>query len=132
MEHVILAIGLVLIVEGLAYALAPSLVEQLLELLKTLPEAMRRNLGFSALALGLALVWLAKLLGACGVAQRCALPRAQVFSAVGALPLGFGWGECHFCPILSKNKMSGSPPLHALLKKSLFGVSCTSAPLDRC
>jgi len=64
MEHLILAIGLVLIVEGLAYALAPSLVEQLLELLKTLPEAMRRNLGFSALALGLALVWLAKFLGA--------------------------------------------------------------------
>lgn len=64
MEHVILALGLVLIVEGLAYALAPSFVEELLELLRSLPQATRRNMGWAALALGLALVWLAKGLGA--------------------------------------------------------------------
>jgi uncharacterized protein YjeT (DUF2065 family) len=64
MEHVILAFGLVLIVEGLAYVLAPSFIEDLLEMLRSLPETTRRNMGLAALALGVALVWLAKGLGA--------------------------------------------------------------------
>ncbi|MCG7494325.1 DUF2065 family protein [Thalassobius sp. Cn5-15] len=64
MEHVILALGLVLMVEGLAYALAPSFIEELLEMLRALPVATRRNMGLAALALGLVLVWLAKSLGA--------------------------------------------------------------------
>ena len=60
----LLAIGLVLVIEGLVYALAPSLVEQLLVVLRELPEGQRRTLGLAALALGLALVWLGKSLGA--------------------------------------------------------------------
>ncbi|MWD30104.1 DUF2065 family protein [Aquicoccus sp. SCR17] len=60
----LLAFGLVLIVEGLVYALAPSLVESLLDRLRALPVEMRRNIGLGALALGLVLVWLGKLLGA--------------------------------------------------------------------
>jgi len=60
----LLAIGLVLIVEGLVYALAPSLVEDLLDMLKTLPQETRRLMGLAALALGLLLVWVAKSLGA--------------------------------------------------------------------
>lgn len=60
----LLAIGLVLIIEGLVYALAPSLVERMLEVLRALPETQRRNLGLAAIALGLILVWLAKSLGA--------------------------------------------------------------------
>lgn len=64
MEIALLALGLVLIVEGLAYALAPSLVEQVLELLRTLPENSRRTVGLTALAIGLLLVWIAKVLGA--------------------------------------------------------------------
>lgn len=59
-----LALGLVLIIEGLAWALAPSLVEQLLEALSALPTDTRRRLGLAALALGVLLVWLAKSLGA--------------------------------------------------------------------
>ncbi|WP_420542212.1 DUF2065 domain-containing protein [Sediminimonas qiaohouensis] len=59
-ETTLLALGLVLIVEGLVYALAPSLVEQLLEALRALPVAMRRNLGLAALAIGVILVWAAK------------------------------------------------------------------------
>lgn len=59
-----LALGLVLIVEGLAYALAPSLVEQMLEALRALPQAQRRTLGLLALALGVGLVWIGKTLGA--------------------------------------------------------------------
>ena len=60
----LLAIGLVLIIEGLVYALAPSLVEQLLEALRALPEGQRRTLGLMAMVLGVAIVWLAKALGA--------------------------------------------------------------------
>ena len=60
----LLAIGLVLIVEGLVYALAPSLIEDLLDMLRTLPLETRRMMGLAALAAGVALVWLAKSLGA--------------------------------------------------------------------
>jgi uncharacterized protein YjeT (DUF2065 family) len=59
-----LALGLVLIVEGLAYALAPSLIEQMLEALKALREDQRRLLGLAALGLGVVLVWIGKSLGA--------------------------------------------------------------------
>ncbi|MEO1575727.1 MAG: DUF2065 family protein, partial [Pseudomonadota bacterium] len=38
MAWVLLALGLVLMVEGLAYVLAPSLIERVLELLRSLPE----------------------------------------------------------------------------------------------
>jgi hypothetical protein len=60
----LLAIGLVLIVEGLVYALAPSLIEDLLDMLRALPLETRRLMGLAALAAGVALVWLAKSLGA--------------------------------------------------------------------
>ncbi len=60
----LLAIGLVLIVEGLVYALAPSLVEQLLEALRSIPHGQRRTVGLIALALGVGLVWIAKSTGA--------------------------------------------------------------------
>ncbi|CUH99759.1 DUF2065 family protein [Leisingera aquaemixtae] len=63
MGFVLLALGLVLIAEGLVYALAPSLVERLLEMLRTLTEEQRRNAGLAALALGLILVWLGFQLG---------------------------------------------------------------------
>ena len=60
----LMAVGLVLIVEGLVYALAPSLVEELLDMLKTLPLETRRLMGLAALGLGVLLVWVAKSLGA--------------------------------------------------------------------
>ncbi|KZY30480.1 hypothetical protein A3731_24805 [Roseovarius sp. HI0049] len=59
-----LALGLVLVVEGLVYALAPSLVEQLLAALRALPEDSRRLIGLGSIAVGLVLVWCAKSLGA--------------------------------------------------------------------
>ena len=61
-ETLFLAIGLVLIVEGLVYALAPSLVEQLLASMKATPNEQRRIIGVGALAFGLVLVWCAKML----------------------------------------------------------------------
>lgn len=54
------ATGLVLIVEGLAYALAPSLVERLLAALAELPLRARRLVGWIAMATGGALVSLAQ------------------------------------------------------------------------
>lgn len=59
----LLAFGLVLIVEGLAWVLAPSLVIRLLETLSALPETVRRQLGALSLVSGLLLLWLANLLG---------------------------------------------------------------------
>ena len=59
-----LALGLVLIIEGLAYALAPSLIERLLEALRALTYDQRRNLGLTAMVIGVILVWIAKNLGA--------------------------------------------------------------------
>ncbi len=63
-ETALLAIGLVLIVEGLVYALAPSLIDQLLIALSALPADARRLLGGVAIVIGLLFVWAAKTLGA--------------------------------------------------------------------
>ena len=59
----LLAIGLVLIVEGLVYALAPSLVEDLLEALKNLSLEMRRTFGFLVLVLGVCFLLAARAMG---------------------------------------------------------------------
>ena len=61
---VVMALGLVLIVEGLVLALAPSRIEDALRLLAGLPVETRRLLGFGALAIGVLLFALARGLGA--------------------------------------------------------------------
>ncbi|MEX0365962.1 MAG: DUF2065 domain-containing protein [Ruegeria sp.] len=63
MGMIFLAFGLVLIVEGLAYALAPSLVERMLEVLRALPESARRQVGLICVVTGLILLWIAYRLG---------------------------------------------------------------------
>ncbi|MEP4199035.1 MAG: DUF2065 family protein [Aliishimia sp.] len=63
MSFVLLALGLVLIVEGLVYTLAPSLLERLLEAIRDLPEGALRQIGGLALVTGLMLVWGAFQLG---------------------------------------------------------------------
>ncbi|HHI70371.1 MAG TPA: DUF2065 domain-containing protein [Rhodobacteraceae bacterium] len=60
MQTVLLGIGLVLAIEGLVYALAPSLVEGLLEALKSLPVEKRRQIGLISLALGVGLIWVSR------------------------------------------------------------------------
>ena len=57
MSTLLLAIGLVLMIEGLAYALAPSLLERMLEILRSLPESTVRQIGLLAVVSGLILVW---------------------------------------------------------------------------
>ena len=58
MAWVLLALGLVLMVEGLAYVLAPSLIEQLLEAMRQMPLDMRRLIGVTAIAAGVAMMWM--------------------------------------------------------------------------
>ena len=63
MTTILLALGLVMIIEGLAYALAPSLVERMLEALRSLPEAAVRQMGWLVVVSGGILVWLAYWIG---------------------------------------------------------------------
>jgi len=58
-----LALGLVLIIEGLAYLLAPSLIERLLQGLAETPEQARRIIGALSIVGGLILLWIAHLFG---------------------------------------------------------------------
>lgn len=63
MSLILLALGLVLIVEGLVYALAPHVIEELLAALRSLPIETRRLVGVASVAVGTALLWLAFALG---------------------------------------------------------------------
>jgi hypothetical protein len=56
---IVLALGLVLTVEGLVLALAPSRIDGLLDLIRRMPVEGRRFLGLSAVAAGIVLIWLA-------------------------------------------------------------------------
>lgn len=60
LTHIALAVGLVLVVEGLVIALAPSRMEELLKALSDIPIETRRLMGLAAVALGVGLVWLSK------------------------------------------------------------------------
>ncbi len=62
MSTLFLAIGLVLVVEGLAYALAPSFIRRMAEELPKLGDEHLRIFGVAALAIGVGLVYLARLL----------------------------------------------------------------------
>jgi uncharacterized protein YjeT (DUF2065 family) len=63
MATALFALGLVLVVEGLVYALAPSLVEDLLAAMRAMTLEQRRLLGLVAIALGLCLIVVARALG---------------------------------------------------------------------
>ena len=62
--NILLAIGLVCIIEGLVYALAPSLIEGLLEALRNLSLEMRRTFGFLVIVLGVCFLLAARAMGA--------------------------------------------------------------------
>jgi len=63
MGIILLAFGLVLVAEGLVFALAPSRLEDLLEALKQIPVQTRRTLGLGAMAIGVLLIYGAKMFG---------------------------------------------------------------------
>jgi uncharacterized protein YjeT (DUF2065 family) len=60
MTVVLLALGLVLVVEGLAFALAPSRLDEVVALIARIPRDQRRLIGLGMLAAGVVLVWLAR------------------------------------------------------------------------
>ncbi len=63
MGWVLLGLGLVLVIEGLVFALAPSRLDEALDLLRQIPPDTRRLLGLGAVALGVLLVWIARSIG---------------------------------------------------------------------
>jgi uncharacterized protein len=60
MTDLIVGIGLVLVVEGLIWALAPSLAVRMLEAAVSTPQQSLRIAGTSAVAAGVLLVWLVR------------------------------------------------------------------------
>ncbi|MBK5933884.1 hypothetical protein C8N32_11238 [Rhodovulum imhoffii] len=60
MNFLLLGLGLVLVLEGLVFALAPSRLDDIVETLRRLPPEMRRMIGLGAVALGTVLIWLAQ------------------------------------------------------------------------
>lgn len=60
MSLIFLAIGLLLVIEGLALALAPSRIEDLLRAFTDMPVETRRLIGLGAIAAGVLIVWLVR------------------------------------------------------------------------
>lgn len=63
MRDLVTAIGLVFIIEGLLYALAPNRLKDLLAEIERLGAEKLRVIGLLASALGVAIVWLARTWG---------------------------------------------------------------------
>lgn len=61
---ILLGAGLVLVFEGLVFALAPSRLQEVLEFLARLPVETRRLIGLTAVSIGVILIWLARFMGA--------------------------------------------------------------------
>ena len=52
----VLGLGMVLVIEGLVFALAPSRLEDLLKMMQQIPVETRRLIGLGAMTLGAVLV----------------------------------------------------------------------------
>jgi len=59
MTWALTALGLLLVAEGLVWALAPGMIEEMLAALRQLTPEQRRLIGLAAVALGVAVLWLA-------------------------------------------------------------------------
>lgn len=57
MQLVLLGLGLVLVFEGLVFALLPGRLEDLIRLISEMHHDTRRAIGLGAVALGVLLVW---------------------------------------------------------------------------
>jgi uncharacterized protein len=60
MSELVTAVGLVLIIEGLVYAAAPARLKAMMARLEEIPDETLRMGGLIAVALGVAIVWLAR------------------------------------------------------------------------
>jgi uncharacterized protein YjeT (DUF2065 family) len=60
MSNLIVALGLVLVIEGMLWALAPGLGRKLLRAAAETPESTLRLVGAAAVALGVFVIWLVR------------------------------------------------------------------------
>jgi hypothetical protein len=60
MSDLIVAFGLVLVIEGLIWALSPDLGRRLLATAMATPEDMLRKAGWAAVAVGAFVVWMVR------------------------------------------------------------------------
>lgn len=60
MSDLVVGVGLLLVVEGLIWALAPGLGIKLLTAAATTPQQVLRMSGVAAVAVGVAVVWLVR------------------------------------------------------------------------
>lgn len=59
-DSLLTALGLVLVIEGLTYALVPSKMQKMVRLLQDKPPEQLRVMGTMVLALGVIVVWLVR------------------------------------------------------------------------
>jgi uncharacterized protein YjeT (DUF2065 family) len=60
MKDLILALGLLLFIEGLFFAIFPSRIKNMIKAIEKIPETKLRNLGIFFLILGFLIVWYIK------------------------------------------------------------------------
>lgn len=60
MKELILALGLLAVIEGLVLALVPLRFEDLLKALSEIPVQTRRAIGLGIVAVGVLIVWIAQ------------------------------------------------------------------------
>jgi hypothetical protein len=60
MSEIVVALGLVLVIEGLLYALVPEQLKRMLVMLVEIPPDTLRMAGLAAAGAGVVVVWLAK------------------------------------------------------------------------
>ena len=60
MQDILLALGLVLVIEGLLYALVPGRLRQMMEVIRRMSDEQLRIAGAGALAAGVLIVWLVR------------------------------------------------------------------------
>ncbi|KUO55272.1 MAG: hypothetical protein APF80_01240 [Alphaproteobacteria bacterium BRH_c36] len=58
MQDLFVALGLVLVIEGLVWAVAPDMGRRLLEIAAQTPKSSLQMAGWTAVAVGVGIVWL--------------------------------------------------------------------------
>jgi uncharacterized protein len=62
MNTVLTAIGLVLVIEGLLYAMAPGSIKRMMAMMQQVPDEQLRMVGLGVATVGVILAWAARLI----------------------------------------------------------------------
>lgn len=60
MSELVTAVGLVFVIEGLVYTLAPTRLKAMLQMVERVPDETLRTGGLIAIGIGVGIVWLAR------------------------------------------------------------------------